>query len=291
MTTKQMDYILMLAQTLNFNRAAENLFISQPTLTYQIKAAEEEIGFLIFARSGKGAALTPAGAQFCTTLRNVRDELNRAIEQGQNINILYKEDVRIGLPNRSYIHLLPQAIMKYAEVSPSVSISPLFHPFDTMDLFLKGELDIVVAMKEETLRIPDIKVHELYVSPIYLISEKTDPLAQKEVLTANDLAGRTLMVGGGSPPALKAVQQRVIAETGVNYFNSADHETTLTNVASHKGICLAPGFLNDHTGEFAWTRFDCKESFTMVLCTHAGEQRPAVQQFVKILQDCYRRGS
>ena len=37
---KQMDYILELAQTLNFNRAAENLFISQPTMTYQVGAAE-----------------------------------------------------------------------------------------------------------------------------------------------------------------------------------------------------------------------------------------------------------
>ena len=45
MNTRQIDYILELAKTLNFNRAAENLFITQPTLTYQIKAVEEEIGF------------------------------------------------------------------------------------------------------------------------------------------------------------------------------------------------------------------------------------------------------
>ena len=57
MTTKQIDYILELAQTLNFNRAAENLYISQPTMTYQINSAESEIGFKIFERSGKGAVL------------------------------------------------------------------------------------------------------------------------------------------------------------------------------------------------------------------------------------------
>ena len=65
MTTKQLAYATELAKTLNFNRAAENLFISQPTLTYQIKALEDEIGFPLFDRSGKGAALTPAGEQFC----------------------------------------------------------------------------------------------------------------------------------------------------------------------------------------------------------------------------------
>ena len=59
MNSKQIDCILEIAQTKNFNRAAENLFISQPTLTYQIKAAENEIGFPLFERSARGAVLTP----------------------------------------------------------------------------------------------------------------------------------------------------------------------------------------------------------------------------------------
>lgn len=83
MTTKQIEYILELAQTLNFNRAAENLYISQPTMTYQIKAAEEEIGFAIFERTGKGASLTPAGAQFVGSLRSIHQALKDAIEQCQ----------------------------------------------------------------------------------------------------------------------------------------------------------------------------------------------------------------
>ncbi|MBQ9582461.1 MAG: LysR family transcriptional regulator, partial [Synergistaceae bacterium] len=86
MNTKQIDCVLEIAQTKNFNRAAENLFISQPALTYQIKLVEEEIGFKLFDRSSRGAVLTPAGEQFCTTLRNIRGELKRAIEQGQNFS-------------------------------------------------------------------------------------------------------------------------------------------------------------------------------------------------------------
>ena len=81
MDTRQIDYILELANVKNFNRASENLFISQPTLTYQIKLVEEEIKFQLFDRSPKGAVLTPAGEQFCSTLRNIRDELKRAVEQ------------------------------------------------------------------------------------------------------------------------------------------------------------------------------------------------------------------
>ena len=101
MDTKQIDYILELAAAKNFNRAAENLFISQPTLTYQIKQVEEEIKFRLFERSPKGAALTPAGEQFCITLRNIRNELKRAVEQGQNYGTSYRSNITIGLPMRS----------------------------------------------------------------------------------------------------------------------------------------------------------------------------------------------
>ena len=45
MTLKDIDFILELAQTQNFNRAAENLYTAQPTFSYHIKAAEEELGF------------------------------------------------------------------------------------------------------------------------------------------------------------------------------------------------------------------------------------------------------
>ena len=96
------------------------------------------------------------------------------------------------------------------------------------------------------------------------------------------------MVGGGSPPQLRRVQQRVIEATGVSYFNSANHDTTLTNVAARKGLCLAPGFLNDQSGEFAWTPFDCEETVPCVLCTHKQERRKEVLAFVKLLQGIYK---
>ena len=101
MNTRQMAYIIELAQTENFNRAAENLYISQPTLTYQIKLVEGEIGFRIFDRSGRGATLTPAGEQFVTTLRNIMTELSMAIEQGQNFASHSQENIRIVVPIRS----------------------------------------------------------------------------------------------------------------------------------------------------------------------------------------------
>ena len=209
MNSKQIDCILMLAQTLNFNRAAENLYITQPTLTYHIKTAEEEIGFPIFHRSGKGAALTPAGQQFCLVLGNLRDELKRAIEQGQNNSRRYHANLTVGLPMRSAIYFLPQAIEEFEHTHEGISVTPEFIPLHSMDRFLRGEQDMVFAREEDMKRIPDIRIHRLFRSKIYLISETTDPLAQKDKIVIDDLAGRTLMVGGGSQPELRAVPQRV----------------------------------------------------------------------------------
>lgn len=288
MNSKQIDYILELSQTLNFNHAAENLYISQPTMSYQIKLVEDEIGFKIFERSGKGATLTPAGQQFCTTLRNIREQLKNAIEQGQNFSAKYQENISIGLPMRSAIYFLPEAITTFSQNYPGISITPKFNPLNNIDAFLNGEQDIVFAQSEDVRRIPDIQVHPLFESRIYLITEKEDPLAKKDLLNIDDLKGRTLMIGGGSPRILQILQQRVINSTQVQYFNSHDHETTLTNVAAHKGICLAPGFLNDHNNEFAWTPFDYEGVISCVLCTHNNDSRESIKHFVKELQDIYQ---
>ena len=291
MNTKQIDCVLEIAQTKNFNRAAENLFMSQPALTYQIKLVEEEIGFKLFDRSSRGAVLTPAGEQFCTTLRNIRGELKRAIEQGQNFSSKYHTNISIGLPMRSALYFLPEAIKIFEAEDEGISITPHFLPLSDPSSFLKGEEDILFSMEVDVKHIPDIKLHPLFKSRIYLITGQSDPLADRDIIYMQDLQGRTLMVGGGSPPELRAVQQRVIETLKIPYFNSNDHETTLTNVAARKGVCLAPGFLNDHYNEFAWTKFDCPETVACVLCTHSNDQRDAVLNFVRLLQDIYKQHS
>ncbi|MBR4655593.1 MAG: LysR family transcriptional regulator [Oscillospiraceae bacterium] len=288
MTTKQMDYCIELARTLNFTRAAENQFVSQPTLTYQIKLLEEEIGFTVFERSGKGAALTPAGAQFVSFLTGMREDLKRAIEQGQNFSARYQDSISVCMSVRQSLYFLPEAMRLFAEAWPAVQITPVFQYGNSMELFLRGEADLVFALREQTKQVAGIQVHDLFESRIYLIADREDPLAKKDLIREEDLYGRTLMVGGGSPQALKTVQHQLISSGKIRYFNSADHDTTLTNVAAGRGVCLAPGFLNDHSGQFAWIPFDCRERFSCVLCTHKEDRRPSLQAFLELLKRLYR---
>ncbi len=287
MNTKQIDCCIELARTLNFSRAADNLFISQPTLSYQIRLLEEEIGFALFERSGKGASLTPAGAQFVSFLTGMRGELKRAVEQGQNFSAKYTDSISVGLSVRQALFLLPEAMQVFEKTCPEVQITPKFRYEGSVEAFLKNETDVLFALKEQGRQIPGVLVHDLFVSRIYLIAGRTDPLAGKNLIREEDLYGRTVMVGGGSPEALRSVQHRLISSGKISYFNSADHDTTLTNVAAGKGVCLAPGFLNDHSGQFAWIPFDCSEHFDIVLCTHKNDSRQSLKLFLKTLKQLY----
>ena len=288
MTTKQMDYCIELAHTLNFSRAADNLFVSQPTFSYQIRLLEEEIGFAIFERSGRGASLTPAGSQFVSYLSTMREELKQAIEQGQNFSARYHDNITISTIVRQAVCFLPEAVRLFEKDWPSVQITPLFQYETGLETFLKNEADILFSLKERTKQIPGIRVHDLFESHVYLITAQDDPLTSLDLIHESDLYGRTLMIGGGSPPALRSVQHRVLASGKLDYFNSPNHDTTLTNVAAGRGVCLAPGFLNDHSDQFAWIPFDCKETFSCVLCTHKADNRESLHDFLSILHKLYQ---
>ena len=231
--------------------------------------------------------MTPAGAQFVATLAGLREDLKRAVEHGQNFSAKYTDSISISLMVFQAVYFLPEAMRLFGETHPEVQITPVFQYENGVEAFLRNEVDILFALKEQTRHIPGIAVHDLFESRVYLIADKNDPLAVKNMIREEDLYGRTLMVGGGSPPALRAVQHRLIASGKIQYFNSPDHDTTRVNVAAGKGICLAPGFLNDHSGQFAWIPFECEERFSCVLCTHKDDRRPSLKEFLTALQKLY----
>ena len=71
MTLQQLNDVIAIAETGSFNRAAERLYISQPSLSSAIKELEKELGVILFNRSGKGATLTGEGVNFLPYARSV----------------------------------------------------------------------------------------------------------------------------------------------------------------------------------------------------------------------------
>lgn len=291
MNTKQIDCAIELAQVENFSRAAENLFISQPTFSYQIRTLEEEAGFRIFERSGKGASLTPAGKPFIASLQRIRDELKLAVELGQNYSAGYRDEITITMMVRQAVSLLPQAIRRMRTLHPEVLITPRFQYGDSVEYFLNRKADVLFTQSEETPHMAGVQRYFLYTSRIYLICSPDDPLAEKKEISESDLYGRSLMIGGGSQQSLRRVQNQLIASGKLEYFNSPDHDTTLTNVASGRGICLAPGYLNDHSGQYRWIPYQTEEHFDCLLCIHEDDQRQSLRDFIQILQELYQNSA
>ncbi|AND79234.1 LysR family transcriptional regulator [Streptococcus pantholopis] len=288
MNIKQVEYLIETAKTLNLSRAAENLFISQPSLSYQIKVIEEEVGFLIFDRIGKSIRLTPAGQQLISSLQRISVEWQLAIEQAQNMGEKYKNSIKIGFASRSALYLLPQAIKEFEEKQPTVQIVPEIQaPNDSITAFIQKELDMILLPKEEAEKLTGITAYPLYTSHIYLLCQNKDPLAQKSHVASKDLAHRTLLINGGSSKTLRQVQQRVLSQVPISYYNSPTHDFTLIQVASDKAICLSPGYLNDHSGTFSWIPFDCPEHFDFVLCIHKGSHSASIKVLIDILQNLY----
>ena len=288
MDTEQMHQILVLQRLMNFKRASEELGISQPALSYQVKKVEEEIGFRIFDRSGKNVTITPAGEQFCISLREIREDYKRAVERGQNIDGRYRSSIRLGIPFRSVIPRLPDAIRSFYDQISDISIVTDFHDYGDFSGFLAGENDLEFMLEEDAKGMKGVDFVPLYRSGISLIIRNDDPLAEKDLIHTEDLQWRTLMVGGGSPPALRKVQQRIVATEKVNYFNSPDHDTTLTNVAVGSGVCLAPDFLHMEGDGFTWIPFDCDEGFDCVLAIR-DDCSESIRKFADTVADLYRR--
>lgn len=71
MTLQQLHYAITISEIGSMNKAAENLYISQPSLTSAIKDLEKEIGIQIFHRSGRGVSLTNDGVEFISYARQV----------------------------------------------------------------------------------------------------------------------------------------------------------------------------------------------------------------------------
>ena len=209
MTTKQIDYCIELAHTLNFSRAADNMFVSQPTFSYQIRLLEDEVGFAIFERSGKGASLTPAGTQFVSFLTGMRQDLKRAVEQGQNFSAKYRDSISICMMVRQALYFLPEAMRMFAESEPNVRITPLFRYANSMESFLRNEADIVFALKEQAKQVAGIQVHDLFESRIYLIANRDDPLAGKNLIREEDLYGRPATpASAGRTPTWRRTRKR-----------------------------------------------------------------------------------
>ncbi|SNS79051.1 LysR family transcriptional regulator [Sphingopyxis indica] len=122
MDLRQLRYFVAIAETKNFNRAAERLNVSQPPLTVAIRKLEEELGVRLFDRSSRGASLTAAGA---AVLPAARASLENAAAVREFARLGAKGEsgrLRIGFIGSAVSGLLPRIIPAFRAKFPRVEL-------------------------------------------------------------------------------------------------------------------------------------------------------------------------
>ena len=93
MTLTQLHYVITIAETKSFNKAAEKLYVSQPSLTSAIKELEKELGISIFYRNGRGAVLTNDGTEFLLYAKQIYGQYENVLEKYGKRPLAYMEDM------------------------------------------------------------------------------------------------------------------------------------------------------------------------------------------------------
>jgi LysR family transcriptional regulator, cyn operon transcriptional activator len=123
MELRHLRYFAALAEELNFTRAAEQVHITQSTLSHQIKQLETEIGHRLFDRIGKRVVITEAGEEFLAKVKRALSELDDGLRALRGSGRQLSGDLRVGVTHTFNVSLIPSCIEAFARRHPSVRIA------------------------------------------------------------------------------------------------------------------------------------------------------------------------
>ncbi|MCH2225508.1 MAG: LysR substrate-binding domain-containing protein, partial [Crocinitomicaceae bacterium] len=183
---QQLQYILALAEERHFERASERCFVTQPTLSMQLKKAEDLLGNKIFDRSRSPVELTSFGEQIIPVFRNVWEEYDRIKETVEKEEGTYKESIVIGVIPTIAGYLLPDLFSKWKELLPNIQMTILeLTTANVLKALEEKQIDLgIIAGPESDSR---LKITPLYQEEIkvYIPSYPKDELSTNELLDYN----------------------------------------------------------------------------------------------------------
>lgn len=145
MELRHFNYFLAVAEELNFTRAAEKLFISQPPLSRQIKELEDEIGAKLFVRSNKKVTLTEAGKYFKTEITSQLQQLASIVIQTKKIAESVSGEYKIGYISSTFSDTMAKLVQFLTKHYPYLSIK--LYEVSTVKQILaleQGKLDLAI---------------------------------------------------------------------------------------------------------------------------------------------------
>ncbi|MGA8007828.1 MAG: LysR substrate-binding domain-containing protein [Thiomonas sp.] len=177
MELRQLRYFVTIAEQGSFSRAAERLHVSQPPLSTQIKALEDEIGARLLERSNRGVALTTAGAAFYDDIRSMLAQLEHAVERVRQAGRGDTGTLSIGFVSIADFGILPPTLKSFHARFPQVDVQ--LHELTTdaqiRELRAAGlDLSIGLAPVDE----PGLTFSSLLHEPLVLAAPTAHPVLQ-----------------------------------------------------------------------------------------------------------------
>jgi LysR family transcriptional regulator, hydrogen peroxide-inducible genes activator len=140
-----MHYILMLEEHRHFQRASQECFVTQPTLSMQIKKAEDELGYLIFDRSRQPLELTPFGERLIPILRDIMNEADKINVVTEQMKGSYKERIRLGIIPTIASYMVPDLFPKWIAKMEHIQLNILeMKTEELISALERKELDAII---------------------------------------------------------------------------------------------------------------------------------------------------
>ncbi len=246
MDIRRLQSFAALAEHLNFSRAAEALDISQPALSHQIAALEDELGLRLFERTKRRVMLTNAGTSYLDGVRGVMQLLEMCADRARDAQLGRRGDLSIAVIGMAMIRPLPSVVREFMQAFPNtrVSLSILRNP-DPFGAVRSNHAQLAFAV--ETALRPDLQSEALWEFPYRVILPADHPLATCDAVDLRDIEHETLITppqrGGvtGGDEVLAVCRELSITPAAVRQVPEiADVEAILGLVGCGLGFGILP---------------------------------------------------
>lgn len=234
MELRLLRYFLTVAKEQSFTRAAEQLHITQPTLSRQLAAFEDELGVSLFERKGKNITLTDEGILLKRRALEILNLEERTLEELKGTEDVIEGTVTVGCGEFSAVELFAKMCKEYREKYPLVQIAFHTATADTIyEMMNKGLVDIGLFMEPvDTEGFDYIRIKD---SDHWVVSMRPDdPLAKKALIEKKDLLGKPLIL-----PERLGVQSEL-----ANWFGKDFTDINIaftSNLGTNAGVMAANG--------------------------------------------------
>ncbi len=195
MTLQQIHYAIVIAETGSMNKAAEKLYIRQPSLTGAIKDLERELGIIIFHRSGRGMALTNDGQEFIMYARQIYYQYESVMEKYSHTRKLKR---KFGVSTQHYSFAVRAFVdtvkdFDYEKYEFAIRESKTKEVIEDVRT-LRSEIGILYTSDfnrnviEKILKSNDLEFHKLIECTVYVYLWRGHPLADNETISFEELS-------------------------------------------------------------------------------------------------------